>query len=164
MGVSVGFFATVPNEAWSLFAFGAAGALFYKLRPHVRHWFYQNRLDRRLARDGSILREEATELQRAMGDDPGHLEVSQVIGLAMFEGLIAAIPPWFFHLRYDTLGPRIFGAVVGILLLVALWRRLNDPEPKPLFPSAHVPREAVIGFGASMAIVAMLLLLMFEFF
>jgi hypothetical protein len=158
------FFATVPADAWVLFGLAAGGLTVAALWPHVRYAFLKSRFERRLSREGFMLRDEANDRRLAMGAEPEPLNGWQVATASLAGGLTAAMPPWLVHLGHPHLWDTITGAVEGGVILLALWHRLNDPDPKPLWPNAHFPREAIVGFAAALAIVAALLGFMLAFF
>src|SRR5688572_21345844 len=99
-----GFFASLDwpsSTAWGAFAVGTAFAVIAQTHGHVRQAFHQWRLDRRLARDSYILREEMNEYQHAIGGDLEPLQREQVIGRSLVAGVVYGAGGWLIENELD---------------------------------------------------------------
>jgi hypothetical protein len=150
-----------PGTAtWGVFAFASGGTALIEASRHAIRAWHQWRLDRRLARNPYILREELNEYRFRIDDDLPPLDPARLVGSSVLVGVLAAIPAWLAerHLehwwQYACFAFFLFG------LLSSFWRRLNDPpemHPGAALPGVTVPREAWLGLAGGIAIVALIL-------
>ena len=129
-----GFFGSLtwPSApTWSAFALNAAVAVVAQIHPHVRRAFHQWRLDRRLARDSYIQRDELREYELAIGDDLDPLEPAKVGEFALLAGTLSAVPVWLAESHLDHWLTLAWVAFLMLAFLVGIWRWFNDPEPDP---------------------------------
>jgi hypothetical protein len=155
-----GFIGEIPASAWGFAAFAVSLSAIVQTWSHAWREFHQWRLDRRLARDSYISREEMNQYRLDIGEDLPPLDLGRVAARALTEGLFVAVPAWLATHKLEEwwlAGVLAFG---GLALLLAWWRWLNDPNSDPAvlkFPKGEVPREAVTGFAAAIGCVAVLL-------
>jgi hypothetical protein len=155
--------ATVPVEAWLLFSIAAGATAFRQFWPHIANRLGKSRFERR-SRERYVSSDELSLYRNVIGDRPEPVDTPSAMGRVLFEGLMAGLPPWLMALTDNSVGLRILGAAFGISLAAITWRWLNDPDRNAPWERARIPREAMLGFGAAVLIVAVLLGIMIEFF
>ena len=146
--------------AWSAFALSAGMALVGQVWRHGRLAFRKWQLDRRLARDPYILREEMNEYLLAVGDEGEPPSPPAVIRNSILTGLLGAIPVWLIQNDLEHWWEIGVIGVCVLSLLGAWWRWLNDPESDPAalkLPKATVPVEAMLGFAGAILTVGVIL-------
>lgn len=158
--MTAGPLASIPPTAWGMAALIAGAVLVIGAFGHLRRAWHQRRLDRRLARDPYILREELDDYHRAIGDEPVPLDPARLLLAALLAGAAAGIPVW---LSDYGLAEWWHAALLALALFAGTWRWLNDPEPKPLTeallgPDVHVPPEAVFGLAGGLALTGLVVL------
>ena len=146
---------------WGVFAFASGAAALGEASPHIVRAWHQWRLDRRLARNPYMLREELSEYQSRIGDDLAPLDVDRLVRSGLTGGVFLAIPAWLAERHFEQWWQYGLVALYGILFLSSIWRRLNDPpemHAKAGLPEVTVPREAWLGFAGGLAAVALIVL------
>ena len=119
------------HTAWGAFAVFTAIGVIAQSHRHARQAFQQWRLDRRLARDPYILREEMNEHRLAIGDDLDPLTPSNVLKQALLAGAISAFPIWLAEAHLELWWHIAGAAFLGLGFVVGFWRWFNDPDPDP---------------------------------
>jgi len=153
-----------PSAAtWGAFAFGTAFAIVAQGYRYVRHGFHQWRLDRRLARDPYILRAELNEYRLAIGEDLAPLNPLEVIMRSLLAGVVYAVPMWLIERQLDHWLSIAEATLFALVLLIGLWRWLNDPRDLrdrevAEEDSGDMPSEAGIGFVDAVIIICLLML------
>lgn len=163
-----GLLATIGTPSaivWSAFALGSGVAALIGASAHIQRAYYQWRLDRRLARDPYILRDEMNEYLAEIGDDLPSFEPARFAAASLLGGALFAVPIWLAerHLEHWW---EIGSIALGVgAFLYAWWKWLNDPDaPRPVLPDAEIPREAVAAFVTAVALVGLFLLFLVWFF
>lgn len=147
--------------AWGVFAFGSVGSALADAWPHLRRAWHQRRLDRRLADNPYIQREELDAYHRKIGDDLEPLDPNRLVRASLLIGLSLAIPTWLASRHLEQWWKYSLFAGYVVFLLRACWRRLNDPPEMHArigAPEVTVPREAWLGLAGGIAAVALILL------
>ena len=128
---------------------------------HLRTWYWH----RRASRDGGILPEE--RYAAAPGSPPP--EVAWRAGVLNLLGWAALTAAPAVIIAFDLPGWLNLALIVLVFLLgiaIMAWRKLNDPVPAPDgegSPPNELPIEAVHGFFAAVAAIALLLFLLWLF-
>jgi hypothetical protein len=146
---------------WGMFAFAFGGSALVEAWPHLRRAWHQRRLDRRLAGNPYIQREELNEYRGKIGDDLEPLDTHRVARSSLIAGLCMGIPVWLAQRHLEDLWQYGLFAFYALVFFTALWRRLNDPpemHPKIGPPAVTVPREAWLGLVGGLAAVALIVL------
>jgi hypothetical protein len=144
-----------------VFAFASGATALIEASRHVVRAWHQWRLDRRLARNPYILREELSEYQFRIGDDLPPLDSARLVGASLLIGAVAAFPAWLAERHLEQWWQIGSFAFFALTLLVGLWRRFNDPpemHAKVGTPEITVPREAWLGLVGGLAAVALIVL------
>lgn len=160
-----------PTTAtWGFFAVCAGLALVAQTHAHVRAAFHRWRLDRRLARNPTIQRDELREYEYAIGEDRGPLEPAAVAGRALLAAALAAAPIWLAEIHLEDWWHYGHWILLGGGLLYAVWRWHNDP-PELRGEDAHHPalaflaeRDAVLGLGSAIVVVLLILVAVMALF
>lgn len=150
--------------AWAAFALASgAGALFGAWHHLVRAW-HQRRLDRRLASNPYILREELNEYRFRIDDDLPPLDAGRLVGSGLLGGAVAAIPAWLIEqdLEHWWHYGHVLAGAVG--LLYGIWRWYNDPpgtrgdeERQSTLDAFLAERDAVLGLCWAVVVVLLIL-------
>jgi len=156
-----------PGAAtWGVFALASgATALIEASRHGIRAW-HQWRLDRRLARNPYIQREELNENRFRNGDELPPLDPARLIGSSLAVGAFAAIPARLAELHLKHWWEYGHLLILAAGLLYATWRWHNDPpetrgERRPALHAFLGERDAVLGLGSAIAIVLLILFAVF---
>lgn len=151
-----------PSAAtWGVFAFASVATALMGAARHGVHAWHQWRLDRRLARNPYIQRDELNEHRLRIGDDLPPLDLHHLVGSSLFVGVFTAIPAWLAERHLEQWWEYAWFGFWTSTILVSFWRRLNDP---PEFhanagtPEITVPRDAWLGLAGGIGMVALILL------
>lgn len=168
------FFAAldVPRAStWAVFAFASGAVALITTSKHVTRAWHQWRLDRRLARNPYILREELSEYRLKIDDELPPLDPARLVGASLLAGVVAGIPAWLAERHLEHWWDYGHWLIVGTGLLYATWRWHNDPPElraenarHPLVPAFFAERDAVLGLGWAIVIVLLILLAVFTLF
>ncbi len=157
----------IPSESWGVFAFNAVMVMILAIHPHVHHAFHQRRLDRRLAQDSFIHRDELREYKLAIGEELEPLRPWDVVKQALLAGACGGIPMWLAKSHLEHWWEYGWLALAVVELTYSLWRRLNDPEtdhePLTIFGD-EISSISVAGLVGAVGIVGLLLFLATRFF
>ena len=130
----------IPGPMLFGVALAAMAPVIFGTWAHLRHWWLNKRLERRLARDGYMLVEEHRDHLFAIGDEPAPIDWSAIALNALINVLLVGAAGMMFALGREweweiaLLGAGILGMLFG------LWRRMNAPEPDPFGPpEATIP-------------------------
>jgi hypothetical protein len=93
---------------------------------HVRYRFYKRRLERRLARDPYMLREEYRDHILGIGGEPEPL--GPVVWSAAAAGLACAAGAWAYDLKMEDLWEAAWALFFAVLAAWSLWRLHNAPD------------------------------------
>jgi hypothetical protein len=113
--------------AWGVFAGGCVMAAFLGTAGHLQRAWYRWRLERRLARNPGILREQLNEHLLEIGEDRPPLDPTRLVSGSLAAGGLGAIFAWLMERGLEgwlQIGELLLGAAV---FLLGLWRWLNDP-------------------------------------
>ncbi len=149
---------------WGVFAGGCVVAALLGTAGHLQRAWYRWRLERRLARNPWILREELNEHLLEIGEDQPPLDPTRLVSGSLAAGGLGAIFAWFMERGLEgwlQIGELLLGAAV---FLLGLWRWLNDPPEMrrkdgtiTALRGFFAEREAVLGFGLAVIVVALVL-------
>ena len=156
---------------WSVFALVSGCAALVPASRHAARAWHQWRLDRRLARNPYILREELNEYRFKIDDDLPPLDPARLAGSSLLVGVFAAIPAWFAERNLEHWWEYGHWLVLAAGLLYATWRWHNDPlevrgedARHPLLDAFLGERDAVLGLGSAIAIVLLIMAAAFVLF
>lgn len=147
---------------WGVFVGVSCLAALGESWGHVVRAWRQRRLNRRLARNPYIQREEMNEYLFALGDELPPLHPPTVVRKGLLGGLLVACPLWFAQAHLEGWWEIGVRAIVGLGVLVSIWRWFNDPpetRARSGLAEITVSREAWLGLVGGVAIVALILLL-----
>ena len=131
----------------------------------VRQRKANRELQRRMAGDNVIYRDQYRRLSQHAGDDLQNPSYANLTIKPLSIGLLGGIVIWSKAIGADLLFT--VGIITAIWLngLFALWHRINDPPelhaadtPIWQIPPIELPREAAMGFAAAIAIVAIVVI------
>ena len=159
-----------PGAAtWGVFAVASGGAALIEASRHAIRAWHQWRLDRRLARNPYILREELNEYRFRIGDELPPLDPARLVGSSLVVGVCMAIPAWLVERHLEHWWEYGHGLILATGLLYATWRWHNDPpearrERHPVLDAFLGDRDAVLGLGWAVVIVLLILVAVFALF
>jgi hypothetical protein len=159
-----------PGAAtWGVFAFATVGTGLIDASRHVVRAWRQWRLDRRLARNPYILREELNEYRFRIGDELPSLDPARLVGSSLAIGVLAAILARLAELNLEHWWEYGHLLMLAAGLLYATWRWHNDPpeargERHPVLHAFLGERDAVLGLGSAIVIVLLILFAVFALF
>ena len=156
---------------WTVFALAASATTIIPASQHIMRAWHQWRLNRRLARNRYMLREELNEYRFKINDDLPPLAPAGLVGSSLLVGTLTAIPAWLFEQDLEHLWEYGHWLFVAAGLLYATWRWHNDPPETrgedarhPLLGSFLGERDAVLGLGSAIVIVLLILFAVFTLF
>lgn len=153
------FLLSVPTFSWLLIAFGVAVPFAVGYYPHAKRAYHQGRLDRRLARDAYILREEMQDYEYHIGEELDELAHGKMFREGLLNGIFAAGTYWLTMVEWDYIYLVFFGsALLG--WAYTYWRKVNDPDDLPPDREDYIehqrpeyPPEAIAGFTGAILMV-----------
>ena len=158
-------------STWGVFACASGAVALILAGKHVVRTWHQWRLDRRLARDPHILREELNEYLFRIDDDLPPLDPARLLGSSLFVGALTAIPAWLAERHLQHWWEYGHWMVLAAGLLVGTWRWFNDPpEPRgdgtrqSLLGAFLGERDAVLGLGSAIAVIVLIMVAIFALF
>ena len=157
--------------AWAVFALAGGAAALIGARSHLARAWHQRRLDRRLASNPYILREELNEYRLRIGEELPPLQRDRLVGSSLLAGAVAAIPAWLIEQDLEHwwhYGHMLIGAVG---LLYGIWRWHNDPpaargkdDSPPALDAFLAERDAVLGLCCAIVVVLLILVVVIAVF
>ena len=158
-------------STWGVFALASGAVALITASKHAVRAWHQWRLDRRLARNPYILREELSEYRFKIDDDLPPLDPVRLVGNSLLVGVVAAIPAWLTERHLEHWWEYGHWGIGAAGLLYATWRWHNDPPETrgedarhPLLGSFLGERDAVLGLGSAIVIVLLILFAVFTLF
>jgi len=152
---------------WGVVAATAAAAVIAQTHAYLRQAFHRRRLDRRLARNPYIERDELRDYELAIGGALDPPEAATVVRAALWAGTLAGVPFWLAQNHLEHWWHYAALAFWALALLVGLWRRLNDPQPE--LPEAEevdplTVQLSIAGFAAAVGVFLVLGILVINLF
>jgi hypothetical protein len=153
---------------WTVFALASGAAALIDASGHLMRAWHQWRLDRRLARNPYMLREELNEYRFKIDDVPP-FDPARLVGSSLIVGGLAAILAWLVERNLEHWWEYGHWLLLAAGLLYATWRWNNDPPETrgarhPVVVAFLGERDAVIGLGLAIVVVLLILFAVFALF
>ena len=154
MGDFLAIFDSISGWSWGWIAASLVLAFVIESWPHLRHSYWQWRIDRLLRREGEVHLDELRDLQWRQGEEPGQFDVLRVLSASAQMALQLAVPVVFVDaVSADDLA--LAPAAVAAAFFFARGRgdireQEEDAREEP-GPNIY-PREAKIGLAVAIVL------------